>query len=346
MVQAGIALRRMGRDEKYIRAQVQPLPMDSGKRDNRTWIWFLVFIMVGGVLASGVLSSIFGSREEEEAAPQPEEIPETGPELPPIKLVHNVENTTIITAMGMARIYTNGTHAFIDANPPLAGKTLIFEITLLNITRDGIAAEVAQEGDVVTVDYIGKLENGELFDTTIEEVASDASIPKSEHFTLKDSYQPFTFTLGEGEVIRGFEKAVLGMRVNETKTVTLPPAEAYGEVNPMLIDVIPLEDELPRVEYLRRYITVPREEYEAIMGSAEPGATIELMPEIKAKIIRVDANVTLEVQLSPGDVVNVGYPWNSTVIAVSEDRIAIRHEVSAGEVVQFSSLPWNTTIVE
>ncbi|NOZ58702.1 MAG: FKBP-type peptidyl-prolyl cis-trans isomerase [Euryarchaeota archaeon] len=319
--------------------------MDEKKKDNRPWIWFLVLIMVGGVLASGVLSDLFGSGGEEER-PAQGQLPESELELPPIKLVHNVENTTIVTALGMARVYTNGTHAFIDANPPLAGKTLVFTITLLNATRDGIPVEVAEEGDLVTVNYVGRLESGELFDTTLREVAENESIPKSEYFTPRETYEPFTFTLGAGEVIRGFDSAVAGMRVNETKTVTLPPAEAYGEYNPMLVEAIPIEDELPRIEYLRRYITVPREEYEAIMGPAQVGATIDIMENIKAKVTRVDANVTIEVLLSQGDVINVGYPWNSTVVFVGEDRIAIRHEVSPGEVVQFSSLPWNTTIVE
>jgi FKBP-type peptidyl-prolyl cis-trans isomerase 2 len=315
------------------------------KDSNRPWIWLLVFIMAGGALASGVVFNLFGSKQET-PSPSPVEVPNSTLTLPPIRLHHNVENTTILTALGMARVYTNGTHAFIDANPPLAGKTLVFTITLLNATRDGIPVEVAEEGDLVTVDYIGMLESGELFDTTIEEVARDEAMPKAELFALRDSYQPFTFALGEGEVIRGFEKAVLGMRVNETKTVTLPPAEAYGEYNPALVQTIPIEDELPRIEYLRRYITVPREEYEAVMGPVSVGDTIDLLANVKARVTSVGENVTLVVMLRQGDTLNVGYPWNSTVIFVGEDKIAIRHEVTPGEVVQFSSLPWNTTILE
>ena len=311
----------------------------------RIWIWVLVVIMVGGTLASGVVFNLFGSKKEEEKTPASAE-PEPALNLPPIKLHHNVENTTVVTRFGVVRVYTNGTHAFIDRNHPLAGKTLIFTITLLNVSRDGAPAEVAQEGDVVTVDYIGMLENGELFDTSIEAVALNESLPKADIFVPRESYEPITFTLGEGEVITGFEKAVLGMRVNETKTVTLPPDEAYGYANPTLIDVIPLDDELPRVEYLRRFLSVSREEYEVLMGPAKVGDVIELVGTVKAKVTDVGENVTLEVMLKPGDVINVGYPWNSTVISVTEDKVAIRHEVRAGEVVHFSSLPWNTTIVE
>jgi FKBP-type peptidyl-prolyl cis-trans isomerase 2 len=318
---------------------------EKREKNTRLWIWLLVVIMVGGTLASGVVFNLFSSKTKEEKT-LPAEVPNSTLALPPIKLHHNVENTTIITPLGMVRVYTNGTHAFIDENHPLAGKTLIFTITLLNISRDGAPAEVAQEGDVVAVDYIGKLDSGELFDTSIEEVARDESIPKVDFFTLRERYEPFTFTLGEDAVIPGFEKAVLGMKVNETKTVTIAPDEAYGEVNPALLKIVPIDDEFPRVEYLRRFIEVSREEYEAVMGPGSVGDVIELLGTVKAKVTSVGENVTLEIMLKPGDTLNVGYPWNSTVIFVSEDRVAIRHDVSPGEVVQFSSLPWNTTIVE
>ena len=70
----------------------------------------------------------------------------------------------------------------------------------------------AKTGDTVKVTYTGTFEDGEMFDTT--EV---------------DGGQPFEFTLGNNEVIVGFEKAVIGMTVGETKTVTILPKDAYGE---------------------------------------------------------------------------------------------------------------------
>jgi len=58
------------------------------------------------------------------------------------------------------------------------------------------------------------------------------------HYTLKDSkgetvessknQSPIEFTIGEGDVIPGFEKSVIGMKKNETKTVRIPPEDAYG----------------------------------------------------------------------------------------------------------------------
>ena len=76
-------------------------------------------------------------------------------------------------------------------------------------TTSAIAYTTAQSGDTVKVDYTLKLADGTVYQTTVGST-------------------PFEFTLGQNQVIAGFEKAVTGMKVGETKTVTIPAAEAYG----------------------------------------------------------------------------------------------------------------------
>lgn len=78
-------------------------------------------------------------------------------------------------------------------------------------------------GSRVTVDYVGTLENGTLFDTSIAAEAKKAGL------TVPDNLQPLEFVVGSGVVIKGFDKAVLGMKVGEEKTVTIPPEEGYGQ---------------------------------------------------------------------------------------------------------------------
>ena len=68
---------------------------------------------------------------------------------------------------------------------------------------------MANDGEVVRVHYTGTLEDGTVFDTSREQ-------------------EPLEFTLGEGEIIPGFEEAVKGMQVGQVKTVTIPPDKAYG----------------------------------------------------------------------------------------------------------------------
>ncbi len=67
----------------------------------------------------------------------------------------------------------------------------------------------AKEGDTVRVHYTGKLKDGTVFDTSGDRA-------------------PLEFTIGGGQVIPGFEQAVVGMEPGETKTATIPPEEAYG----------------------------------------------------------------------------------------------------------------------
>ena len=74
-------------------------------------------------------------------------------------------------------------------------------------------------GDTVSVQYVGRLTDGNIFDSSIG----------------KD---PLTFVAGAGQMIKGFDAAVIGMAVGEKKTVTLPPEEAYGPVDPARIVVL------------------------------------------------------------------------------------------------------------
>ncbi len=82
--------------------------------------------------------------------------------------------------------------------------------------------EKVKEGDYVKVDYIGELEDGTIFDTSI-------------------GREPLGFTVGAGQMIPGFDRGVVGMAVGEEKTLTLPPGEAYGEYSEEQIQMVSLE---------------------------------------------------------------------------------------------------------
>lgn len=82
----------------------------------------------------------------------------------------------------------------------------------------------AQKGDVVSVHYLGKYVGGQVFDTSIESEARKHGL-----YSPARDYKPLQVTLGAGQVIAGFEEAVIGMGINEEKEVTLPPEKAYGK---------------------------------------------------------------------------------------------------------------------
>jgi len=75
---------------------------------------------------------------------------------------------------------------------------------------------IVKDGDTVKVHYTGQLEDGSVFDSSIQR-------------------EPLEFTLGQGQLIPGFEKAVVGLKVGEKTTANIPCAEAYGDENPEMI---------------------------------------------------------------------------------------------------------------
>lgn len=76
-----------------------------------------------------------------------------------------------------------------------------------------------QFGDNVKVHYTGTLPDGQMFDTS-------------------DGSEPLAFTVGAGQVIPGFDQALLGMQINETKNIVIAPGEAYGEREEGLVQQI------------------------------------------------------------------------------------------------------------
>lgn len=81
----------------------------------------------------------------------------------------------------------------------------------------------AKTGDIVKVDYVGKLEDGSVFDSS------------------EDHGRPLEFELGKGHVIKGFDDAVLGMSEGDEKEFSISPSDAYGEHDPTLVQKVPRE---------------------------------------------------------------------------------------------------------
>ena len=85
-----------------------------------------------------------------------------------------------------------------------------------------------ENGLYVSVDYKGTLQNGDVFDTSNER-------------------QPLEIKVGAGQLIAGFENELLGMSLNERKTFTLEPEDAYGQRNEDLKQAIPRADIPPEL---------------------------------------------------------------------------------------------------
>lgn len=135
----------------------------------------------------------------------------------------------------------------------------------------------AKNGDTVQVSYTGKLKDGTVFDTSV-------------------GREPLEFTLGSGEMIPGFEKAVLGMKVGEKKTFTIPADEAYGQPRKELIV------ELPRQGFVS---DIPPEVGQQLQATDSNGSVIiATVVKVTDTTITLDANhplagkdLTFEIEL-------------------------------------------------
>jgi len=113
------------------------------------------------------------------------------------------------------------------------------------------SSDLVTVGQTIQVDYIGKLTDGRVFDTSNYSIAiNDAAYPKTLSFTLRDqtSYTQLSFEVGGGQLIAGFDSAVVGMRIGETKAVTLTSDEAYGPMDLAKLVTFDLTETVPLLE--------------------------------------------------------------------------------------------------
>ena len=124
-------------------------------------------------------------------------------------------------------------------------------------------SDAIQSGDTIAVNYTGKLENGEVFDTS-------------------DGKAPLTFTVGAGMLIKGFDDAVVGMKKGESKSVTISPELGYGPRDESAMVDIPKDrfpEDIPLAEGLELQLQDPQ-------GRPVPARVAEISDET----VKMDVN--------------------------------------------------------
>ena len=101
----------------------------------------------------------------------------------------------------------------------------LIALSLLIVPATGCEEKVVEVGDYIKVHYTGTLDDGSVFDSS-------------------EGRDPLEFTAGAGQMIAGFDAAVIGMKVGEVKTVTIPAENAYGPYDDTMLFVFS-KDELP-----------------------------------------------------------------------------------------------------
>ena len=199
-------------------------------------------------------------------------------------------------------------------------------------------------GDNVSVDYTGSV-NGTVFDTSIESVAKENNL-----YMPNRTYGPINFTVGKGQLIKGFDKGIIGMKVGESKTLVIPPDEAYGPKNPMLIQTIPVIQKVPLTRTFAKVVEVPVDQFDSIFGTGHKIGDSLKVPNADINLtvlnMNVSSNVSLSYNLSVGDNISAGAPWNDTVITVDDKNITVRSQVEKNMTFQLKGDPWTTTVID
>jgi len=141
---------------------------------------------------------------------------------------------------------------------------LVSMILLVVMLATGCSSSaLAKTGDNVKVHYTGRLPDGTVFDTSI-------------------GSEPLEFTLGQGQIISGFEQAVIGMQVGESKTVTIPVDQAYGpRRDDMVLEVD--RDALPDD-------IDPKVGLQLQMNQGDGGIMIVTITDVSETTVKIDAN--------------------------------------------------------
>lgn len=133
---------------------------------------------------------------------------------------------------------------------------VFFKIKIYNMTQ-------VKDNDTVKVHYTGKLSDGQVFDSS-------------------EGQEPLEFTLGKGQIIPGFEKGLIDMKLNEKKTITIAKEEAYGAINNDLRQEVK-RSELPQ--------DITPEVGMGLVSKSPDGQEMNLLVvEVKEESIVVDGN--------------------------------------------------------
>lgn len=148
---------------------------------------------------------------------------------------------------------------------------------------------VAKKGDNVAVKYVGRFEDGNVFDTNVESVAKACG----KYQTGRNYDDTLDFQIGAGQMIKGFDAAVEWMKQGETVTVTLKPEDAYGKRDEKLIVKVKKSDMQNADQYKKgQMLQDPYGRTFKIVDVDDENITIDANSEMAGKTLIFD--ITLE----------------------------------------------------
>jgi len=144
---------------------------------------------------------------------------------PFLRLPKESRGIRFLTVKGLSGVET-GTFSFVvtATSTTFEGESSSVEIDVK--PKEMESNRTVQSKDTLTTNYVGYLEDGRIFDTSVESVAK-SEVPKTDDFQVRSSYSEFSFTADDGQVIPGFDAGVMGMMIDQTKIIVVPPDQGY-----------------------------------------------------------------------------------------------------------------------
>ncbi|MBS3174623.1 FKBP-type peptidyl-prolyl cis-trans isomerase [Candidatus Woesearchaeota archaeon] len=204
---------------------------------------------------------------------------------------------------------------------------LIIVLVIIFFSIEMLSKNSVKTGDIVQVDYVGYLEDGKIFDTSIKEIGEKGLLNK-------EAYSPLEFQVGKGNMIPGFEKAIVGLQNGEKTKVEILPEEAYGAYREDLV----LRDNKRELE-LKKDMNVTKETYKNLFEKDPVLNDVIEMESVpwKLKVKRILNNeVFIENLLSKNEKITIpGTTWESYVKDIKNGVILIRQNPQIENSVAF-----------
>ena len=185
--------------------------------------------------------------------------------------------------------------------------------------------ESTQKGDFVLMEYTGKIkETGEVFSTTLEEVA------KKEGFHKEGTvYSPDLVVIGENWVLKGLDEGIVGLKEGQTVTMEVPPEKGFGIRDPNKVKLVPLrkfkDERVAPFPGLKLEI----EGKPAIVRSVGAGRVqVDFNPSLAGKSLIYDVKIK---SILKGEVEKINALVGRRIPAVSADKFGI--EADAKKVI-------------
>jgi hypothetical protein len=216
-------------------------------------------------------------------------------------------------------------------------KTSVKKAKRLKITVVAPGDGDVRSSDIVDVNYIGFLSNGEIFDTSVGDLGRNNNFKKADQWQGHgDTYQPLTTSIDTQSVVDGFNEGIKGLEIGQSRTIFVPPEKGYANYINL---TIPKTEKVPMIlrmewnEFVNTYGETPAENI--IVKDKYWNWSVQV---IDLEGINVTAMINPQSLLN--DTVHP-YGWDSKIVSIDsmanggEGEIVVKHTVPSGVNVTY-----------